>query len=100
MIVEKVFKGSEMLELTYLHPYRKDIESRIVSGDDFIQEDEGTGIVHLAPAFGAEDFVVAQREKLIIECPMETNGNFNEKILVPELVGKHYSEINEYVISD
>jgi isoleucyl-tRNA synthetase len=44
--------------------------------------------------------VVAQREKLVIECPMETNGNFNEKICVPELVGKHYSEINEYVISD
>jgi len=98
--VEKLFKGSELLGLTYFHPYREDVKGYITSGDDFIQEDEGTGIVHLAPAFGAEDFVVAQREKLIIECPMKTNGSFNEKIVVPELVGKHYSEVNEYVIID
>jgi isoleucyl-tRNA synthetase len=89
-----------LLGLTYSHPYRKDIKGYITFGDDFIQEDEGTGIVHLAPAFGAEDFVVAQREKIIVECPMEVNGNFNEKIVIPQLIGKHYSEINEYIAYD
>lgn len=98
--VEKVFLGEELLGLSYLHPYCEDIKGYVVSGDDFIQEDEGTGIVHLAPAFGAEDFVVAQKEKLIVECPMETNGQFNEKIGIPELISKHYSEVNTYVISD
>jgi isoleucyl-tRNA synthetase len=44
--------------------------------------------------------VVAKKEKLIIECPLEPNGIFNEKIGVSELIGKHYSEVNQYVITD
>jgi len=71
-----------------------------VDGSDFIEEGEGTGIVHLAPAFGAEDFAVAKKENLVIECPLEPNGFFNEKIEVSELVGKHYSEVNQYIITD
>lgn len=98
--VEKVFSGEKLLGLTYLHPYQNDIKGYIVDGSDFIEEGEGTGIVHLAPAFGAEDFAVAKKENLIVECPLEPNGIFNEKIRVPELVGKHYSEVNNYVIAD
>ncbi|RHZ36045.1 class I tRNA ligase family protein [endosymbiont GvMRE of Glomus versiforme] len=98
--VEKVFLGETLLGLTYFHPYRKDIKGYIVDGNDFIEEKEGTGIVHLAPAFGMEDFMAAKKEKLTIECPLEPNGLFNEKIAVPELIGKHYSEVNKYVITD
>ncbi|CAG8748417.1 27556_t:CDS:2, partial [Racocetra persica] len=100
--IEKIFLGEKLLGLTYFHPYRKDeqftasllkdIQGYIVDGSDFIKEGEGTGLVHLAPAFGAEDFSVAKKEKLMIECPLEPNGVFNEKIAIPELVGKHYSE--------
>ena len=71
-----------------------------MAGDDFIQESEGAGIVHLAPAFGAEDFAVAQKEKLSVVCPLEPNGFFNRKIAVPEMIGKHYKEVNQYVITD
>ncbi|CAJ0842094.1 10743_t:CDS:10 [Entrophospora sp. SA101] len=98
--VEKVFSGEKLLGLTYFHPYQKDRKGYIVDGSDFIEEGEGTGIVHLAPAFGAEDFAVAKKEKLTIECPLEPNGIFNEKIAVSELIGKHYSEVNNYVITD
>ena len=100
MKIEKIFLGEELLGKHYFHPYRKGLKGYIVAGDEFIQESEGTGIVHLAPAFGAEDFMVAKKEKLIIECPMEPNGIFNQKIGVPELVGKHYSEVNDYVVAD
>jgi len=92
--------GEELLGLNYFHPYRKDMKGYIVDGSDFIEDEEGTGIVHLAPAFGAEDFATARKEKLIIDCPVEPNGLFNEKIGVQELVGKHYSEVNQYVIED
>ena len=98
--VEKVFLGEKLLELTYFHPYQRDIEGYIVDGSDFIEEEEGTGIVHLAPAFGAEDFAVAKKEKLVIDCSLEPNGLFNEKIGIPELIGKHYTEVNNYVITD
>jgi isoleucyl-tRNA synthetase len=36
----------------------------------------------------------------MIECPLEPNGVFNEKIAVPELIGKHYSEVNGLVVND
>ena len=98
--VEKIFLGEIFLKLNYFHPYQKDKKGYIVDGSDFIEEKEGTGIVHLAPAFGAEDFAVAKREKLVIECPLEPNGTFNEKVAVPELIGKHYSEANNFVITD
>lgn len=98
--IEKTFLGKELLGLTYFHPYRKDKKGYIVDGSDFIEEKEGTGIVHLAPAFGAEDFAVAKKEKLMIECPLEPNGTFNEQIRVPELISKHYSEVNNLVIAD
>lgn len=98
--VEKKFFGEQLLGKYYTHPYRKDIKGYIVDGSDFIEEGEGTGIVHLAPAFGAEDFAVAKKEKLMIECPVEPNGIFNEKIGVSEIIGKHYSEVNNFVIAD
>ena len=98
--IEKIFLGEKLLGLTYFHPYQKDARGHIVDGSDFIKEEEGTGIVHLAPAFGAEDFAVAKKEKLTIECPLEPNGIFNEQIRAPELVGKHYLETNSYVIAD
>jgi len=98
--IEKVFLGEKLLGLNYFHPYRKDTKGYIVDGSDFIEDEEGTGIVHLASAFGAEDFAAAKKEKLIIDCPVEPNGLFNEKIGVQELIGKHYSEVNKYVIAD
>jgi isoleucyl-tRNA synthetase len=98
--VEKIFLGEKLLGLTYFHPYQKDNKGYIVDGSDFIEEGEGTGIVHLAPAFGAEDFAMAKKEKLTIECPLEPNGIFNKKIAVSELIGKHYSEVNNYVIAE
>ena len=98
--IEKVLEGKELLGLTYSHPYRKNSKGYIVDGSDFIEEKEGAGIVHLAPAFGAEDFAVAKKEKLVVDCPLEPNGCFNEKIGIPELVGKDYKEVNDYVIAD
>ncbi|WNE40786.1 MAG: Isoleucine--tRNA ligase [Mycoplasmataceae bacterium] len=98
--IKKVLKGENLLGLTYLHPYCNDIKGYIVDGSDFIEEKEGTGLVHLAPAFGNEDFTVARREKILVDCPLEPNGFFNEKIKVKNLIGKSYKEVNEYVIND
>ena len=98
--VEKIFSGEKLLEISYFHPYQKDTKGYIVDGSNFIDEREGTGIVHLAPAFGVEDFMIAKKEGLIIDCPLRPNGLFNEKIEIPEIINKHYLEVNEYVITD
>jgi isoleucyl-tRNA synthetase len=47
---------------------------------DFVTLDSGTGIVHLAPAFGEDDFQVGQREDLAFFKPVDQNGQFTAEV--------------------
>jgi isoleucyl-tRNA synthetase len=49
---------------------------------DFVSTEDGTGIVHIAPAFGEDDFVVGQKMGLPIVCPVDDEGKFT--VEVPE----------------
>ncbi len=78
-------KGRDLLGLTYepLFPYFKDDEGaeaawRIVSAD-FVSTEDGTGIVHMAPAFGAEDHEVGRKEGLPLLNPVAPDGHFSDK---------------------
>jgi len=51
----------------------------IVAGD-FVTLDTGTGIVHMAPAFGEDDFQVGQREDLAFFRPVDANGEFTAEV--------------------
>ncbi len=48
---------------------------RVVSGD-FVTSQEGTGLVHMAPAFGADDYAIAQRDDLPFVNPVDERGKF------------------------
>lgn len=48
---------------------------KIYAGD-FVTTEEGTGIVHIAPAFGEDDYVVAKKEKLPVVHTVDENGNY------------------------
>jgi len=80
------FTGSE-LELTkYQRPFDLiDIENaHIVVLADYVTVEDGTGLVHQAPAFGADDLEVCRKYGLPIVNPINPDGHFQEKI---ELVG-------------
>jgi len=47
-----------------------------VVGGDFVTNEEGTGLVHLAPAFGADDYAAGQREGLPFVNPVDAAGRF------------------------
>ncbi len=47
---------------------------------DFVTLDTGTGIVHMAPAFGEDDFQVGQRENLAFFQPVDANGQFTAEV--------------------
>ncbi|MEO2060859.1 MAG: isoleucine--tRNA ligase [Mesonia sp.] len=95
------FKGKELVGITYeqLLQYAKPHDHpenafRIISGD-FVTTEDGTGIVHTAPTFGADDALVAKQATPEIP-PMlveDENGN-----LVPlvDLQGKFRSEMGEF----
>ncbi len=62
--LEGSFKGKELIGIRYhqLMPYVIPDEPafRVISGD-FVSTEDGTGIVHISPTFGADDFRVAQK---------------------------------------
>ncbi|WP_271393292.1 isoleucine--tRNA ligase [Aequorivita sinensis] len=99
--VVKEFKGSELVGIKYeqLLDYAQPHDNpenafRIISGD-FVTTEDGTGIVHTAPTFGADDAKVAK--EAVPEVPpmlvQDENGN-----LVPlvDLQGKFRPEMKEF----
>jgi len=53
-----------------------------VVAEDFVSAEEGTGIVHMAPAFGADDYAAGQRHDLPMLNPLDEAGHFVESIPV------------------
>ncbi|HBO29374.1 MAG TPA: isoleucine--tRNA ligase, partial [Leeuwenhoekiella sp.] len=95
------FKGSELLELRYepvidyVQPHDNPQDAYRVIAGDFVTTEDGTGIVHTSPTFGADDAMVAKQAEPQIP-PMlvkDENGN-----LVPlvDLQGRFRPELKEF----
>ena len=74
------FKGSEMVGMRYeqLMPYHQPTDGdafRVISGD-FVTTEDGTGIVHIAPSFGADDFKVGKLNGIGSLCLVDRQGRF------------------------
>lgn len=91
--VSPAFSGKQLVGRAYKPLFDFFVENpnsfRIRSAD-FLQEDEGTGIVHIAPAFGEDDFSLCEKEKIPLVCPVDSSGHFDAS--VGFLVGIHYRE--------
>lgn len=48
---------------------------------DFVSTEEGTGIVHIAPAFGADDYELSKVYDLPLVQPVDTSGKFTEEVV-------------------
>ena len=72
-------KGSELVGLEYepLFPYYKDTPNafRVVAAE-FVSTTDGTGVVHIAPAFGEDDFKVGKAEGLPLVQHVSMDGKF------------------------
>ncbi len=77
------FKGKNLLDLEYeqLFDFIKPDKSafRVVAGD-FVTTQDGSGIVHIAPAFGVDDMNVAQENNLPVLITVNQEGKFIDKI--------------------
>ncbi len=96
------FPGSELQAryrrpFEYLPPDPADAAYSVVQ-DDFVTMDEGTGLVHLAPAFGEIDREVGKRYGLGAPNPVDEEGKFDGQ--VGELEGIPVREANDTLIAD
>jgi isoleucyl-tRNA synthetase len=96
-------KGSELLGLTYepLFPFfaskAKEGAFRVISSDHVTTE-SGTGIVHMAPAFGEEDYFACQKAGIPMINPVDDDGMFTAE--VPPYQGKRVKEADKEIIAD
>ncbi len=94
-------KGSDLVGRTYtpLFPFFEDTTNafQILSGD-FVNTEEGTGIVHLAPGFGEDDMAVCREAGLPVVCPVDDAGCFTDQ--VPPWAGLQVFEANKPIIRD
>lgn len=83
--IKREFKGKELERLSYVPLFnyfidrKKDGAFRVLLGD-FVSLEDGTGIVHMAPAFGEVDFFACKEAGLEPVCPVDNMGRFTAEI--------------------
>ena len=81
-ILEK-FKGKKLVGKKYepLMPYFENLEGafKILDGD-FVTTEDGTGIVHMAPAFGEIDYDACKEAGIPFVKPVDQSGNFTSEV--------------------
>ncbi len=99
-IVEE-YKGEELVGWTYdpvfdyaLEEFDKDDAWRVVSAD-FVTTEEGTGVVHTAPAFGADDYDMGQEHDIPLFNPIDQDGKFTDQ--VPDFEGQWFKDADSEI---
>ncbi len=81
----KSIKGEELEGKRYIHPFLDLISSfneldniHFVAAEEFVDTETGSGIVHLSPANGEEDFAVAKKRNVSIFNPIDEQVRFTD----------------------
>ena len=105
------FRGADLVGLRYRPPFeyarraltanpetREAAETRAwrVLGEDFVDAEEGTGVVQISPAFGEDDLEACRKAGIPVFKPVDLQGRFDAR--VPDFEGKYVKEADEGVI--
>ncbi len=85
---------AQIEKLKVMHPFIHR-ESKILFGD-FVTLDQGTGIVHIAPGHGMEDYIIGLENGLEVYCPVDDEGRFTDEF--PEMKGIQVFDANPKVV--
>jgi isoleucyl-tRNA synthetase len=97
--VIKRYLGKELLGLKYepLFPYFKDQPNAFkLINADFVTTTDGTGIVHIAPAYGEDDYWAGRREGIELVDPLDEQCRFTSA--VPEYEGQFCKDADKAII--
>ncbi|MFQ5786527.1 MAG: class I tRNA ligase family protein, partial [Thermodesulfobacteriota bacterium] len=76
-IIDK-FRGKDISGIKFKHPFY-DRESVVTEGE-FVTLDTGTGIVHIAPGHGQDDYEIGKKYNLDIYSPVDKKGEFTKDV--------------------
>jgi len=86
------YPGRDLVGKRYVRPLEvvplpQEGQRGVIIATGFVSADEGTGIVHMAPAFGADDYAAGQQHGLAFTNPVAPDGTFQDTRW-PEINGK------------
>lgn len=95
--------GKELAGLRYIHPLAEEVPERAtrqhqVYPADFVTLEQGTGLVHVAPGHGPEDFELALKYGIRVTNSVEINGIYNQ--LGGKYAGMYVFDVDKKVIED
>ena len=90
------YPGSYFEYMTAQHPFL-DRESLLVNAE-YVTMDSGTGCVHTAPGFGADDYVTCRRYNMDIIVPVDDKGY--QTADAGKFAGLYYEESNKAILAD
>lgn len=104
LIIINKLMGSQLKGKTYfpIFNYYDNDHTFKICCDDYVSSSSGTGIVHIAPAFGEDDFRVCVENKVVdhtgkgIRCPVDRNGCYTNPI--NDFIGKNVKECDKDLI--
>ena len=94
--------GRELVGMRYepLFPYfadkRADGAFRVCAAD-FVSTEDGTGVVHIAPGFGEDDYQLGLTEGIPAVCPVDAEGRFTSE--VSDYVGREVKEADADIMA-
>ena len=92
-------RGSELVGRRYepLFPFFAGHENafRVLSAE-FVDTEEGTGVVHMAPGFGEDDMEICEANDIAMVCPVDDAGLFTSE--VTDWAGEHVFDANKGII--
>ncbi|GAA4917853.1 isoleucyl-tRNA synthetase [Stackebrandtia albiflava] len=95
------YTGEQLLGLRYRPPFdffAGRPNAHQVLAADYVTTDDGTGVVHIAPAFGEEDKLVTDAADIEPVVPVDARGRFTAD--VPPYEGEHVFDANKAIIRD
>jgi isoleucyl-tRNA synthetase len=100
LVVEATFRGRELERWAYQRPFDfVELEgANFVVLADYVTTEDGTGLVHQAPAFGADDLAVCRAYDLPVVNPITSDGHFEAGLSV--VGGAFFKDADEALVAD
>lgn len=89
--------GRALAGLQARHPLNDTVSLGVTA--DFVSAEEGTGIVHIAPGHGQEDYLVGRAHRLPILSPVDEAGRFTSEVRPAALVGQKVGEAHPAILA-
>jgi isoleucyl-tRNA synthetase len=90
--------ADELLGARYEPPFGDIPGKHVIVPGDFVTTEDGTGLVHLAPAFGQDDFTAGQAHGLDAVNPIDLEGRFTDG--VPLVAGQFFKDADSALTDD